>query len=290
MGKHPKAAASQPDSGVHARRRGAARVRGRCSSDRALPRALRDLVGRRDRRLPREDLLGEHAVNLGVTVCAAVGDDHGTVVGVCGVADRREDDAARGNPREHQGLDAAGPQDDLQVGSGECAHAVLRHADIARLGGHRGVTCSRRSLRRSAPTPGSLRTRGYAGWPRGSPGGSRRRRRRPASAPCGRLRRASPYELSIASLSGWPSSIAVMNIWKSITRRAQVRGSRRSLSGMMGREDLAGSGCRLVHRPARAASGGQRRSMKMRRAGEARRRVPTKACPPSCRGMRPRRP
>jgi hypothetical protein len=50
---------------------------------------------RRDRGLTDEDLLREHAVNLGIPVVTAIGDHHETVVGVCGVADSREHDVLK---------------------------------------------------------------------------------------------------------------------------------------------------------------------------------------------------
>ncbi len=68
---------------------------------------------------------------FGIRIGAAVADDHEAVVGIGGVANRREHDAARGNACEHQRLDAVGAQDHVEVSSDECAHAVLGDDDVA---------------------------------------------------------------------------------------------------------------------------------------------------------------
>src|SRR3984893_5838547 len=84
----------------------------------------------RDGGLPRKDLLQQHPVRFLVAVRAAIADDQQPVVRIGGMAQGREYDAAGGDPRQDQGLDAVGAQYQVEIGPGEGAHPMLGDDDF----------------------------------------------------------------------------------------------------------------------------------------------------------------
>jgi hypothetical protein len=69
-------------------------------------------------------------VEFGVGIEAAVADDDEAVVGIAGVEEGREDDAAGGDAEEDQGVDFLGAQDHLQIGALKGADAMLGNDDV----------------------------------------------------------------------------------------------------------------------------------------------------------------
>lgn len=94
------------------------RSRGPCSEQRS------DFLGAGDGCLSGEDLLHEHAMHFLVAIGAAVLRDHEAIVVVRGVADGREDDAARRDAGEDERVDVARAENHLEVRSGERSRIV----------------------------------------------------------------------------------------------------------------------------------------------------------------------
>lgn len=65
--------------------------------------------------LAGEDLLGQHPVDLGVGVAAAVGQDGETVVEVGGLTKGGQDDAAGGEAGQDEVVDGAATQDEVEI-------------------------------------------------------------------------------------------------------------------------------------------------------------------------------
>lgn len=57
---------------------------------------------RHDLCLTREDLLGQHPVDFGVGVKAAIGEHHKAKVSICGFSQCREHHTARGDSGKHE--------------------------------------------------------------------------------------------------------------------------------------------------------------------------------------------
>jgi hypothetical protein len=83
------------------------------------------LVGRGDQGLAGEDLLGQHAVHLGVAVRAGVGEHGEAKVEVGRLAHRGQYDAAGGNTREDQTVGGRAAQQDVKIRAAERADPPL---------------------------------------------------------------------------------------------------------------------------------------------------------------------
>jgi hypothetical protein len=77
-------------------------------------------------------------MHLGVRVEAAVGQDGEVEVQVGGLAQGGQHDAAGGDAGEDEVIDAAGPEDNVQVTAGEGADPLLGDDDVVGLGATSG--------------------------------------------------------------------------------------------------------------------------------------------------------
>jgi hypothetical protein len=89
-------------------------------------------IHREDCGLPRENLLGENTMDFLVGIEARVFEDDASEIEVGGAAQRGEGDAAGGNSEEHQILDAARAQHQVQLVLRERADALFVDYEIFR--------------------------------------------------------------------------------------------------------------------------------------------------------------
>ena len=84
-----------------------------------------------------------------IEVGAAVLDDDEAVIGVCGLEEGGENDAAGGDAEEDERFDVVGAKDHVEVGAREGADAVLGDDDVVGLRRDDGVNRSRRTLKKA---------------------------------------------------------------------------------------------------------------------------------------------
>lgn len=94
---------------------------------------------REDDRAAGKDFADEAGVKFWVEVGATIVDDGEAVVRVGGVQQGGEDDAASCNAEEDERIDFPGAQDEIQVGSGKCADAMLGDDNIVAFGSDGGM-------------------------------------------------------------------------------------------------------------------------------------------------------
>lgn len=86
-----------------------------------------------------EEFIEEAGVEFGVEVGAAVAEDDEAIIGVGGMEQSGEDDAAGGDAEEDERVDFAGAEDHFEVRACEGADAVLGDDDVALARSHGGM-------------------------------------------------------------------------------------------------------------------------------------------------------
>jgi hypothetical protein len=98
-----------------------------------------EFAGGEDLRAFGEELVEQGVMQFEIDVRAAVLDDDEAVVGVSGLEEGGEDDAAGGDAEEDERFDIIGAKDHFKVGACEGADAVLGDDDVVGLRSDRGV-------------------------------------------------------------------------------------------------------------------------------------------------------
>ena len=115
-----------------------------------------EFVGGQDLGLGGKQLVEQASLQFGIEVGTAVLDDHQAVVGVGGLAEGGEYDAAGGDTEEDEGFDVVGAEDHFEVGACEGADAVFGDDDVFRLRSDCGVDRARGALEKAPVLRGGL--------------------------------------------------------------------------------------------------------------------------------------